>query len=348
MTGRHGPSTGAPPLAVTMGEPAGIGSEVLLKTWATLKSADTVPFFAIADADHLRRMAARIAVDVRIIEIHSPSEAPHDFPRGLPVMNEPLKEPAVPGAPITANGRAVIESIERAVSFALEGEVGGIVTNPIHKATLMASGFPYPGHTEFLAALCSGGDEPIEPVMMLVCPDLRVVPITIHCGLKDVFEKLTTERIVEQSRVAAAALRRDFGIARPRLAIAGLNPHAGEDGAFGREEIEIITPAIRILRADGIEVSGPHPADSLFHDKARTRYDVALCMYHDQALIPLKTIDFDRGVNITLGLPIVRTSPDHGTAFDIAGTGKASPDSLIAAIRTASTMARNRSATAAA
>ena len=250
--------------------------------------------------------------------------------------------------PDPANGHAVIKSIERAVTLALEGAAGGVVTCPIHKASLISAGFPYPGHTEFLAALCSTEHEPIEPVMMLACPELRVVPITIHCGLKDVFAALTTERILHQARIVAHALKEDFGIGKPRLAVAGLNPHAGESGAFGREEIEIIAPAVETLRAEEIDIIGPLAADSMFHAKARARYDVALCMYHDQALIPLKTIDFDKGVNVTLGLPIIRTSPDHGTAFDIAGTGKASPDSLIAAIEMAGSMAQHRLAAAAA
>ncbi len=335
------------PLAVTMGEPAGIGGEILLKAWKALKGTE-VPFFAIADAGHLRNLSKTPGLDVPIIEIDAPADAAKAFKSGLPVIEQRLTEPPHPGVPIEANGRCVIESIERAVTYALKGAAGGVVTNPIHKASLIASGFPYPGHTEFLAALCSGGGKEIEPVMMLACPELRVVPVTIHCGLKDVFALLTSERIAEQGRIVAAALKRDFGIAHPRLAVAGLNPHAGEDGAFGREEIDIIRPAIRTLREVGIDVTGPHSADSLFHEAARTRYDVVLCMYHDQALIPLKTIDFDTGVNVTLGLPVVRTSPDHGTAFDIAGSGKANPASLIAAIEMAGEMARNRLAATAA
>ena len=343
MTSRKGP-----PLAVTTGEPAGIGGEILLKAWAALKSTDTAPFFAIGDISHLRRLAEITGQEVALKEIAKPEEASRTFRTALPVLNQPLPATPAPGMPDPANGRAVIAAIENAVTLALKGAVGGIVTCPIHKASLIHSGFPYPGHTELLGALCSTGREPIEPVMMLACPALRVVPVTIHCGLKEVFEKLTTERIVHQGRIVAEALRRDFGIRAPRIVVAGLNPHAGEDGAFGREEIEIIEPAVDALRAERIDVTGPHAADSLFHARARTRYDVALCMYHDQALIPLKTVDFDKGVNITLGLPIVRTSPDHGTAFDIAGTGKASADSLIAAIDMAGRMALNRMAAAAA
>ena len=328
MTRRDGP-----PLAVTMGEPAGIGGEILLKAWAALRHSSSLPFFAIADIGHLRRVAGKAGLDVKLIEIAAPAEAARHFKTALPVLNEPLPEISAPGMPDPANGHAVIKSIERAVTLALEGAAGGVVTCPIHKASLIATGFPYPGHTEFLAALCSTEHEPIEPVMMLASPELRVVPITIHCGLKDVFAALTTERILRQARIVTRALRQDFGIEKPRLAVAGLNPHAGESGAFGREEIEIITPAIETLRVEDIDVAGPLAADSMFHAKARARYDAALCMYHDQALIPLKTIDFDKGVNVTLGLPIIRTSPDHGTAFDIAGNGTARPDSMISAIR---------------
>jgi len=337
MTRRDGP-----PLAVTMGEPAGIGGEILLKAWTARHSSAELPFFAIADIKHLGEIAAKLSPDVSLTEIKDPSQAAAAFGESLPVLNEPLAEPSLAGMPKSANGHPVIRSIERAVTYAREGVAGGIVTCPIHKATLIDSGFPYPGHTEFLAALCSGKSAPIEPVMMLACPELRVVPITIHCGLRDVFTMLTTERIVEQGRIVATSLSRDFGIARPRLAVAGLNPHAGENGAFGHEEIDIIAPAIETLCGEGIDVTGPHAADSLFHAAARERYDAALCMYHDQALIPLKTINFEKGVNVTLGLPIVRTSPDHGTALDIAGTGKASAESLLAAIDMAGTMARNR------
>ena len=339
---------GGPPLAVTMGEPAGIGGEILLKAWAALRHSSPLPFFAIADIGHLRKLADKAGVDVALTEIAAPEEAADHFKTALPVLNEPLAMPSAPGMPDPANWHVVIKTIERAVTLTLKGAVGGIVTCPIHKASLIASGFPYPGHTEFLAALCSTEHEPLEPVMMLACPELRVVPITIHCGLKDIFAALTTERILHQARIVARALRRDFGIDKPRLAVAGLNPHAGESGAFGREEIEIIRPAIETLLAEEIHVTGPHAADSLFHAKARAQYDAALCMYHDQALIPLKTIDFDKGVNVTLGLPIIRTSPDHGTAFDIAGAGKASADSLVAAIEMAGAMARNRLAATAA
>ncbi len=337
-----------PPLAVTMGEPAGIGGEILLKAWAALHKTRARPFFAVADIDYLRDTANKIGIDLELTEITFPDEANRAFGKALPVLNAPLAKRSAPGMPDPANGAAVIRSIERAVELAQTGAAGGVVTCPIHKASLISSGFPYPGHTEFLAALCSTEHEHIEPVMLLACPELKVVPITIHCGLREVFEQLTTDRIVEQARIVNHSLKLDFGIVRPRLAVTGLNPHAGESGVFGREEIEIITPAVDTLLAEGIDVTGPHAADSMFHQAARARYDAALCMYHDQALIPLKTIDFDKGVNVTLGLPIIRTSPDHGTAFDIAGKGKANAGSLISAIELAGTMAQNRLAAAAA
>jgi 4-hydroxythreonine-4-phosphate dehydrogenase len=244
-----------------------------------------------------------------------------------------------PGQPARENAAAVVDSIKQAVGLVQAGKAAAVVTNPIHKQTLYDGGFRFPGHTEYLADLAGGG---ITPVMMLACPGLRVVPVTVHLPLARVPAALTTAAIVHAGKITAAALRDDFAIARPRLAVAGLNPHAGEGGALGSEEIDIIAPAIDALRAAGIDVASPAPADTLFHPQARAGFDAALCMYHDQALIPLKTIDFDHGVNITLGLPFVRTSPDHGTAFDIAGTGRASPASLLAAITTASAMATAR------
>ncbi len=269
-----------------------------------------------------------------------PAEAAAVFPRALPVLPQELAVEAEPGRPNPANAAAVIAAIERAVALVQAGEAAAVVTNPIQKETLYQAGFRYPGHTEFLAALA---EIDTAPVMMLACPGLRVVPITIHLPLAEAAGALTTEAIIHAGRVTAAALATDFGIAAPRLAVAGLNPHAGEGGALGREEAEIIAPAAAALRADGIAVDGPAPADTLFHEAARRRYDAALCMYHDQALIPLKTIEFARGVNITLGLPFVRTSPDHGTALDIAGQGRADPRSLLAALETARDMARARS-----
>jgi 4-hydroxythreonine-4-phosphate dehydrogenase len=257
----------------------------------------------------------------------------------LPVLPIHLAAPAPPGRPDPANAPAVIASIERATALALDGEAGAVVTNPINKAALYAAGFAHPGHTEFLAALTGvSGQE----VMMLAAPALRVVPVSVHISLRDAIAMLDTDRIVAAARTTAAALQRDFGIAAPRLAIAGLNPHAGEQGALGCEDAEIVAPAVAILRAEGIDATGPYPPDTMFTEQARAQYDAAICMYHDQALIPLKTLDMHHGVNVTLGLPIVRTSPDHGTAYDIAGTGRADATSLIAALKMAGAIVAQR------
>lgn len=330
------------PLALTMGEPAGIGAEIAFKAW--LARATLPPFFLIDDPERLTRLARRVGWTIPLVEIASPAEAAATFQTALPVLCEPLAVDVVPGKPDARNAKAVIQAIRRAVALALDNAVAAVVTNPINKGVLYEAGFAHPGHTEYLAEL-SGGNP--TPVMMLVGGGLRVVPVTIHVALREALQQLTTAKIVETSRIAAAALRRDFGIDRPRLAVSGLNPHAGEGGALGREEIEIITPAIERLRADGIDVAGPLPADTLFHAGARPRYDATICMYHDQALIPLKTLDFERGVNVTLGLPFVRTSPDHGTALGIAGTGTASEASLVAALSLADALARHRARAAA-
>jgi 4-hydroxythreonine-4-phosphate dehydrogenase len=335
MNGASAPSRR--PLALTMGEPAGIGAEIALKAWL---ARPTLPvFFLIDDPQRLERLARRLGWPVPVVEIDSPAEAAAAFPRALPVLRETLATDAVPGRLDPRNAPAVLSAIRRAAALALQGQVGAIVTNPINKAALYEAGFAHPGHTEFLAELAGGSP---TPVMMLIGGGLRVVPVTIHISLRQALQELGASKIVEISRIAAAGLRGDFGIDRPRLAMAGLNPHAGEGGALGREEIEIIAPAIEQLRADGIDVAGPLPADTLFHAGARPRYDAAICMYHDQALIPLKTLDFERGVNVTLGLPFVRTSPDHGTALGIAGTGTANEASLVAAIGLADAMARHR------
>ena len=335
---QSGPATSPLPLALTMGEPAGIGGELALAAW----QATPCCFFTIDDPARLGALAERLGLDVPIVPIAEPAEAEAVFPRALPVLAQKLAAEVEPGRLDSANATAVITSIERAVALVRAGEAAAVVTNPIQKETLYQAGFEYPGHTEYLAALARIDT---APIMMLACPGLRVVPITIHLPLIEAAGALTTEAIIHAGRVTAAALESDFGIAAPRLAVAGLNPHAGEGGALGREEIEIIAPAVVALGAAGIEIAGPAPADSLFHTAARARYDAALCMYHDQALIPLKTIDFERGVNITLGLPFVRTSPDHGTALDIAGRGRADPQSLLAALETARDMARARAAT---
>ncbi len=318
------------PLLLTMGDPAGIGGEIAAKAWRAL--AGSGPAFAIlADPFWVG------ALDVPMAVIGSPAQAADVFGAALPVLPVDLPAIARPGRPDPANAPAVIASIERAVRLAQGGQAGAVVTNPISKAVLYQAGFPHPGHTEFLGALTGA-----TPVMMLACAQLRVVPVTIHVSLRRALEGVTTAAILATARAADAALRRDFGIAAPRLAVAGLNPHAGEQGAMGSEEAEVIAPAVAALRAEGIDATGPYPPDTLFTDAARPRYDAAICMYHDQALIPLKTLDMAGGVNVTLGLPIVRTSPDHGTAFGIAGQGVADPGSLIAALRMAAALAERR------
>jgi 4-hydroxythreonine-4-phosphate dehydrogenase len=327
------------PLALTMGEPAGIGGDITLSAWSR-RAEGVPPFLMIDDPARLGILASRLNLDVPVVEITSPHEAAACFPDALPVLPQSLATGVEPGRPDPANVTAVTGAIRRAVALALAGEVAALVTNPIHKQVMHQGGFAFPGHTEFLASLL-GADAPRE-VMMLACPGLRVVPVTIHVSLAEAVAGLRTDDIVEIGMVTARALVRDFGINHPRLAVAALNPHAGEGGDMGREDMEIVAPAVERLRLAGIDAFGPLPADTLFHARARQTYDAALCMYHDQALIPLKTIDFDRGVNITLGLPFVRTSPDHGTAFDLAGTGRASPDSLMAALRTAADIAANR------
>ena len=329
------------PLAVTMGEPAGIGGELSLKAWLSRRDEGLLPFFVLDDPARLSGIAGCLGLDVPVKPISDLSEAVAAFDEALPVYPVQLPEDAMPGRLNAANAPAVLGSIEKAVQFALDGRVSGIVTNPIHKAVLQDAGFDHPGHTEFLAALCGGSR---TPVMMLAAQDLRVVPLTVHIPLKDVSGTVTQDLICEKARIVHKALQTDFGLQTPRLAMAGLNPHAGEGGKIGLEEQEIITPALDLLRADGMHVSGPHSADTMFHGPARAGYDAALCMYHDQALIPLKTLDFYGGVNVTLGLPVVRTSPDHGTALELAGTGQARADSLIVAVRMAGQIAAKRSA----
>lgn len=318
------------PLILTMGEPAGIGAEITAGAWSALRASG--PCFALID-DARRDFGAPVA------RISAPEEASAVFPQALPILHRPLAVPEVPGKPNPAHAGAVIGAIEEAVAFAKSGRASGVVTNPIQKASLTAAGFPYPGHTEFLGALAGTG---VPAVMMLACPELRVVPVTVHEALAKAIARLTPALIMETTRIVAAALKRDFGIAAPRLAIAGLNPHAGEAGTMGREEIDIIAPAIAALRAEGIDARGPMPPDTMFTALARPGYDAAICLYHDQALIPIKTIDMAGGVNVTLGLSIIRTSPDHGTALDIAGKGLADPASLMAAIRLAGQLAEKR------
>jgi 4-hydroxythreonine-4-phosphate dehydrogenase len=328
-----------------MGEPSGIGGEIALKAWARRNEEKLPPFFAIDDPARLRAMAQSLNLSVPIEPIAAPRTAGAVFPRALPVLPLEARVEAAPGRPDHAHAPAVIESIARAVALTQTGAVGGIVTNPIQKAALYGADFRFPGHTEFLAHLAGEG---AQSVMMLAIDGLRVVPATVHVPLAAVAARLRTEDLVTLGRITARALREDFGIARPRLAVAALNPHAGENGTIGREEIEIIAPAVERMAAEGLIVFGPAPADTLFHPAARAKYDAVICMYHDQALIPLKTLDFDGGVNVTLNLPFVRTSPDHGTALDIAGKGLANPASLIAALRMAAEIAAVRANRAAA
>ena len=326
------------PLVLSLGEPAGIGPEIVASAWKAL--AQEAPFAVIGDSSLLASQG------VPIIEIGAPGDATAVFHRALPVLHHPAPAPVEPGKPDLRNAGVVADWIERAVGLALAGEASGVVTAPIAKAPLYAAGFRFPGHTEFIAELTAGA--PFSgtrgPVMMLTARDLRACLVTIHVALDQVPELVTAERVCRTVRVVHEAMRRDFGIAAPRLALAALNPHAGEGGALGLQEIEVLRPAAETLRAEGIAITDPLPADTMFHDQARSTYDAAICLYHDQALIPVKTLDFWGGVNATLGLPIVRTSPDHGTGFEIAGKGVARADSLIAAIRLASTMAAARAA----
>ncbi len=321
-----------------MGEPAGIGGDIVLAAWQAREAAGLAPFFVIDDAPRLVRLAQRLYPGMPIRVIGEPAEALDRFGEALPVLHRPLAVESQAGVLDAANATAVIAAIEEATTLALAGRAAAVVTSPIHKKILYDAGFHFPGHTEFLAALA--GVERV--VMMLASAELRVVPVTVHLALQAAIQKLSTEEIVATGLLTAKALRDDFGLSRPRLAVAGLNPHAGEDGAMGREDQAIIVPAVKELRQRGIDAFGPLAADTMFHARARAGYDAALCMYHDQALIPLKTLDFDGGVNITLGLPFIRTSPDHGTALDLAGSGRARPDSLIAALKLARDMADRR------
>jgi 4-hydroxythreonine-4-phosphate dehydrogenase len=323
------------PLALTLGEPAGIGPDLTLAVWRRRNELELPPFYLIGDVDFLRARARLLGLDVRFAAV-TPAEAADTFASKLPVVPLDLPITAEPGVPDTSSAPAAIGAIRRAVADVLAGHAAGVVTNPIAKNVLYRSGFAEPGHTEFLARLAEEATgKPVQPVMMLWSPELAVVPVTIHLPLRDVFAALSKDLIVRTGRIVARDLAARFGIARPRLAVAGLNPHAGEDGTLGEEDAAIVAPAVETLRQEGIDAVGPLPADTMFHAGARASYDVALCMYHDQALIPIKTLAFDHGVNVTLGLPFVRTSPDHGTAFDIAGTGRADPSSLVAALRLA-------------
>ena len=325
------------PIALSLGDPAGIGPEIVVAAWRQLRKAGPV-FAVVGDAETLARVNG-----AAVCPITAMTDAASVFENALPVIDVPLAAPAIPGRPSAEAAGQIIAWIETAARLALTGEASAMVTAPIAKAPLYDAGFRFPGHTEFLGTLAPSRETDARgPIMMLTAGDLRVCLVTVHEPLARVPGLLTVDLIVNAGLVAARALRRDFAVADPRLVVTGLNPHAGESGAIGREEAEIIAPAVAALRDLGVNVGGPYPSDSLFHPDARKTYDAALCMYHDQALIPVKMLDFWGGVNITLGLPVVRTSPDHGTAFDIAGKGVARPDSLIAALRTASEIAVNR------
>ncbi|MGI9484013.1 MAG: 4-hydroxythreonine-4-phosphate dehydrogenase PdxA [Hyphomicrobiales bacterium] len=321
------------PLALTIGEPAGIGPEIALRAWQTASKTGVPAFVLIGDFATMADEGARL--DVPVEQIDCSSAAENCFSRALPVLDVPFAERAVAGKPASGTAGGVIKSIDRAVELTLSGETRAVVTNPIQKSALNSAGFQQPGHTEYLAQLSHQAGHNATPVMMLANGKLRAVPITVHMALADVPKKLTSELIAETARVTHADLSSRFGIAAPRLAFAGLNPHAGEAGMMGKEDAAVIEPAVNLLRSEGIDALGPLPADTMFHDEARENYDVAMCMYHDQALIPVKTLGFHDGVNVTLGLPFVRTSPDHGTALSLARTGKARPDSLIAALQLA-------------
>ncbi|WP_297799313.1 4-hydroxythreonine-4-phosphate dehydrogenase PdxA [uncultured Brevundimonas sp.] len=337
--------TGPRPLVVTMGDPAGVGPEIIAKGWEALKTQRQsvlapapLPFAVLGDAATLAKQGMPVEA------VYSASEAFQVFNRAIPVIDQPVPRPVTAGQPDPANAPMVADWIERAVDMILSGEAAGMVTAPIAKAPMYAAGFRFPGHTEFIAELTS--DMPFigtrGPVMMLTAQDLRACLVTIHVPIDQLPELITAERVTRIARVVHESMKRDFGIAKPRLAMAGLNPHAGEGGSIGLQETTILRPAAEQLRGEGIDITDPLPADTLFHEEARKRYDAHICLYHDQALIPVKTLDFWGGVNATLGLPIVRTSPDHGTGFDIAGKGVARADSFIAAVKLASDMAAKR------
>ncbi len=331
--------TTALPLALTMGEPAGVGPDVTLAAWVRRDALGLPAFYCLADAALLRRRASALGLDCPIATV-APGEAAAAFANALPVVPLGSHVDAEPGRLDPRNAGSVIEAIARAVGDVRSGAAAAVVTNPINKKALYEAGFQHPGHTEFLGTLSAAWTgTPGHPVMMLAGPKLKAVPVTIHIPLRDVATVLSEKLIVETARIVAADLKKRFGIAEPRLAVAGLNPHAGEGGTIGREEESIIRPAVATLVATGIRAFGPLPADAMFHRQARAGYDAAICMYHDQALIPAKTLNFAETVNVTLGLAFVRTSPDHGTALDIAGTGKADPSSLAAALRLAAQLA---------
>jgi 4-hydroxythreonine-4-phosphate dehydrogenase len=326
------------PLALTLGEPAGIGPDIAIAAWLRRKSEAVPPFYLLGDRAFVAARAALLGVDLPLADA-ADGDVPTIFAEAFPIASPGHPTTAQPGHPDDTSAAAAVGSIRQAVNDVVAGRAAAIVTNPIAKSVLYRAGFAHPGHTEFLAELAADGGKPRQPVMLLWSPDLAVVPVTIHVPLREAIATLTSPMIVNTVRIVVSDLRTRFGIARPRIAISGLNPHAGEDGTLGTEDRAIVAPAVATLLAEGIDARGPLPADTMFHEAARRTYDCAICMYHDQALIPVKTLAFDRAVNVTLGLPFVRTSPDHGTAFDIAGTGRADPSSLIAALRLAARMA---------
>jgi 4-hydroxythreonine-4-phosphate dehydrogenase len=325
-----------PPLVLTSGEPAGVAPDITGQAWTALHGEAHCCFFLIGDAGY---WAQRLGGTVPLRRIAAPEEAKGVFREALPVLHRPLATSPVPGRIAVTTAPQVIAAIDEAVALAFAGRVSGITTNPIQKETLYAAGFAHQGHTDYLAHLARAKGHRVSEVMMLVAADLRAIPVTVHIPLSEVPKALTAAAIIDQARVVDRDLRRYFGIARPRLAFTGLNPHAGENATMGTEERDLIAPALSRLAAEGLQVAGPLPADTAFHPEARAGYDAILCMYHDQALIPVKTLDFHGGVNVTLGLPFIRTSPDHGTALGLAGTGTANPRSLIAALRLAARMA---------
>ena len=333
----------AKPLALTTGEPAGIGLDITIEAWLRRRELKLPPFYLLGDSDSLANRAKVLGLKLTLAEVRA-EEAPGVFADALPVVAIGHRATARPGHPDDTSAGAAMASIRQAVGDVTAGQASAVVTNPIAKSVLYRAGFRHPGHTEYLAELAATDGHTPQPVMMLWSPALVVVPVTIHLSLRDAIAQLSSDLIVTTARIVVAALKTRFGLVNPRLAISGLNPHAGEDGLLGTEDKTIVAPAIEILRREGVEIRGPLPADTMFHEAARKTYDCAICMYHDQALIPVKTLAFEDAVNVTLGLPFIRTSPDHGTAFDIAGTGKADPSSLIAALRLAARMAQTQPA----
>ncbi|WP_371422937.1 4-hydroxythreonine-4-phosphate dehydrogenase PdxA [Tardiphaga sp.] len=331
------------PLALTLGEPAGIGPDIAIAAWLRRRELDLPPFYLRGDSAFMADRARTLGLDVKLADA-TPASATEIFADALPVVSIGQTVTAPPRRPDASSAPAAIASIRQAVADVEAGHASAVVTNPIAKSVLYRAGFNHPGHTEFLAELAAHDGKVPLPVMLLWSPELAVVPVTIHVSLRDAIAQLTAPLITATARIVVNDMKTRFGIRRPRLAISGLNPHAGEDGSLGTEEQTIIMHAVTVLQNEGIDVRGPLPADTMFHPAARSTYDCAICMYHDQALIPIKTIAFDHGVNVTLGLPFIRTSPDHGTAFDIAGTGRANPSSLIAALKLAARMAATQSA----